>query len=120
MRLLRRNTTKFLYYPYIEKDTDVNFDGEHTGEFNPGYGQAEKYRGNISIPSGYATLEMFGKDIRYTHILVMDNPNVPIDVNGYIEWKGEKYDIRAVRPSLNALSVALQRRTKNTCVPTRK
>ena len=113
MKLLRRNTTEFEYLPYTGLSTDLNADGEHTGEYQPEFGTAVLYRGNISSPSGYTNQTFYGMDIRYTHVLVMDDPNVDIRETGKIRWKGEMYDIRAVRPSINGLSVALRRQTND-------
>lgn len=113
MRCLRRNMTDFEYIPYTGLDSDLNEDGEHTGEFHPMYGDPVSYRGNISSPSGYTNQTFYGTDVRYSHVLVMDNPNVDIRETGMIRWKGNLYDIRAVRPSLNSISVALRRQTKD-------
>ena len=112
MRLLRRNTTEFEYLPNTGETSDVNDDGDHTGEYHPVYGTAVTYRGNISVPSGHTEHQFFGEDARYTHVLVMDDPNVAIDVYGVIRWNGDLYDISAVRPSLNAVSIALRKQTK--------
>lgn len=111
MRLLLRNTTEFEYLPYSGTETDLNEDGDHTGEFHPEYGEPVKYRGNISSPSGHTVHQFYGEDIRYTHTLVMDKPTVPIDEHGMIRWKGHMYEITAVRPSLNGFSAALRRIT---------
>ena len=111
MRLLRRNTTEFEYLPYSGTETDLNDDGEHTGEFRPEYGDPVIYRGNISSPSGHTVHQFYGEDIRYTHTLVLDNPNADIEEHGMIRWKNNLYEITAVRPSLNVLSVALRRIT---------
>jgi len=113
MRCLKRNMTKFEYLPYEGTDTDLNDDGEHTGEFHReyGYGEPVEYEGNISSPSGRVNQTFYGDDVRYTHTLVMDNPNAGINEHGVIRWKGDLYDIKAVKPSLNALSVALQKQT---------
>lgn len=113
MRLLRRNTTEFEYLPYTGAESDLNTDGEHTGEFHPEYGKAVKYRGNISVPSGRANQLFIGMDVRYTHVIVMDNPDADIRETGLIRWKGELYDVTAVRPSLNLLSVAIRKQTAN-------
>ena len=113
MKLQRRNTTEFEYLPYTGSDTDLNDDGEHTGEFHPVYGQPITYRGNISSPSGSTNQTFYGEDIRYTHTLLMDNPKAEINEHGIIRWKGNLYDIQAVRPSLNILSIALKRQTKD-------
>ena len=110
MRLLLRNTTEFEYLPYDGVGSDLNDDGEHTGEFHPAYGKPVRYRGNISAPSGQTAHTFYGEDIRYTHTLVMDK-KVDIDEHGVIRWCGHTYEIVAVRPSLNAMSIALRRIT---------
>lgn len=111
MKLLKRNMTEFEYLPYDGTETDLNESGEHTGEFHQSYGSPVKMKGNISSPSGYVNPTFYGADIRYTHILIMDQPDPGINEYGLIRWKGEMYEVRAVRPSLNALSVALRKQT---------
>lgn len=111
MKLLKRNMTEFEYLPNNGTMTDLNDDGEHTGEFHPEYGTPVLYKGNISSPSGHTTQQFYGEDIRYTHTLLMDKPDADIDEHGMIRWKGNLYEIAAVRPSLNVLSVALRRIT---------
>lgn len=111
MRLLRRNMTKFEYLPPENEASDLNEDGEHTGEFHPVYGEPVTYRGNISAPNGQTQQQFYGEDIRYTHTLLMHDPKADIREHGLIRWRGETYDIQAVRPSLNVLSVALRRQT---------
>lgn len=111
MRCLERNKTDFEYLPYDGTETDLNDAGEHTGEFHPEYGDPVPYKGNISTPSGQVNQTFYGQDIRYTHTLVMDDPNVGITERGLIRWKGELYDIKAVKPSLNAVSIALKKQT---------
>ena len=113
MRLLLRNTTEFEYLPFDSIGNDLNDDGEHTGQYKPGYGDPVIYRGNISTPSGHVNQTFYGQDIRYTHTLLMDTPKADIHEDGLIRWKGDLYDIVAVRRSLNVLSAALQRRTKD-------
>lgn len=112
MKLLRRNTTEFQYRP-LDSQTEVKKDGIHAGTYVPTYGQTVTYRGHISTPSGIAQAQLFGLDIRYSHVLLMDNPDADIREGGIVEWKGDSYDVAAVRPSLNVLSVALRRRMKN-------
>ena len=114
MRLLRRNTTEFQYYGYTGLGSDVDEEtGLHTGVWKPMYATPVTYRGTISTPDGTAEITLAGLDVRYTHILVMDDPDVDIRETGYIVWRGREYDINAVLPSLNVLSVALQQRTKD-------
>lgn len=112
MRLLQRNTTKFLYKPYgmmVERMSD----GRHTGEPEINYAGPIEYEGTISPPSGYANEQLFGLDIKYTHVLLLDDPKADIKESGLIIWGDATYDIKAVRPSLNVLAVALEKRTEN-------
>lgn len=113
MKLLWRNATDFEYLPYTGNDTDLNTDNQHTGEYQPQYGTAVTYRGNISIPGGQTSRTFYGLDTRYTHTLVMDNPDADIHEGGVVRWHGDLYDVLAVRPSLNALSAALVKQTVN-------
>lgn len=113
MRLLRRNTTVFEYIPATGEESDLDENERHTGEFHPVYGDPVEYRGNISAPSGKTQQAFYGEDIRYTHILVMDRVDVEISEEGLIRWKGALYDIQAIRPSLNVMSIALRKRTQN-------
>ena len=113
MKCLRRNKTDFEYLPYLGVTEVLTDDGDHTGEYEPEYGSPEQYTGHISSPSGSVNQTFYGQDIRYTHVLVMDDPNVDIHEGGVVCWKGERYDVRAVRPTLNAVSIALRRQTND-------
>ena len=119
MRLLQRNLTEFEYIPQTE-ETDIDPEtGMHTGDFRPVTAEDDEdaepilYEGNISPASQYANYTLFGTDIRYTHVLLMDDPEVEIDEYGKIKWNGDLYDIRAVRRSLNSVSIALRKQTEN-------
>lgn len=113
MRLLERNLTDFEYLPYTGQDSDLNEYGEHTGESYPEYGDPIPYRGNISSPSGHTQQSFYGITVPYTHVLVMADPDTDIQETGLIRWQGHLYTITAVRPSINALSVALKRQPEN-------
>ena len=107
MRLQKRNSTEFEYLPYSGLETDLDDDGLHTGVFVPQYDDPIKYRGNISSPSGAAVQAFDGLEIRYSHILLMDNPNVDIQETGKVRYRGKMYTVTAVRPSLNVFCAAL-------------
>lgn len=111
MKLLKRNLTEFEYRPFVEKE-EVLDGTRHTGRFRPVYGDPVTYSGNISIPSGFVTNDFFGIKGDYTHVLVTDDPDMDITEAGLIDWKGNTYEIKAVRPSLNVLSVALKKVTE--------
>lgn len=112
MKLLKRNLTEFEYLPYMgESDIDPET-GLHTGDPVPQYGDPIPLEGNVSIPSQLVNPTFYGEDIRYTHTLIMEPPETEIDEYGLILWKGDLYEIRAVRPSMNFLAMALRKQTK--------
>lgn len=114
MKCLKRNMTEFKYYAYAGLTSDVDEEtGLHTGVPKPVYADHVSYKGNISSPSGSTVQAFDGLEIRYSHVLVMDDPNADIKETGYILWKGNKYSVEAVRPSLNFLSVALRQQTQD-------
>lgn len=109
MRTLKRNETSFTYTAY-EGKTEILKDGKHTGKYEVSYGEPVEYSGNISVPSGNDQQTLFGIEVRYTHVLLMDNPDADIREDGLIQWKGCVYEVKAVRPSQNVLAVALKKR----------
>ena len=112
MRLLRRNTTRFEYYKNLGEQEVL--DGTlHTGQWAVQYSGPVRYRGHISVPSGLVSDNLFGVGTPYTHILLMDNTKADITEDGIISWRGNEYEITAVRPSINVLAVALKRCTKS-------
>lgn len=112
MRILKRNSATFEYRPYAGKERQMK-DGKQTFNYVPVYGDPVQYSGNISVPSGLATDNLFGVNTPYTHVLLMGDTKADIKEEGLITWKGCDYDITAVRPSLNVLAVALRKRTVN-------
>ena len=113
MRILRRNTTLFEYLPNTGTGDDLDENGMHTGEYDHTKGSAVQYRGNISMPSGSSVNTFYGLEALYTHTLVMDDPDVDIREGGFVRWKGRMYDVVAVRPSINFVSIALREQTVN-------
>lgn len=107
MKTLKRNETEFTYKAFVSKTEKLN-NGKHTGKFIISYSEPITYRGNISLPYGQAFQQLFGIETQYTHVLLMDDPKIDIREDGLIQWKGKEYQIKAVRPSLNVLAVALQ------------
>lgn len=111
MRLQKRNTVPFLYRECVGEE-EIIVDGLHTGNTQAQYGDPVSYRGNISSPSGSTVNQLFGITTPYSHVLVMDKPKANIKEDGLIEFGGAKYEIKAVRPSLNVLTIALRKQTE--------
>lgn len=114
MILLKRNLKEMEYIPY-EGESDIDpTTGRHTGEPVPSYGEPIPFKGNISAPSQYVNPTFYGEDIRYTHTLIMEpKEGLSVDEYGLIRHNEDTYEIRAVRPSLNYLSLALRKQTVN-------
>lgn len=110
MKLLRRNLTDFEYRPLTGTEEVLEY-GRHTGRRRPKYGDPECYQGNISTPNGQVQNQFLGINTDYTHVLVMKPADADIKETGVIDWNGNRYEIKAVRPSLNFLSVALKKLT---------
>jgi len=108
MRLLKRNTTEFEYLSLCDDETDLNDDGEHTGYFKPTYEKPVPYVGNISSPNGQSHHVFFGIASQYTHTLIMDDPKVDIKEGGLVRHNGNVYEVKAVRPSINVMNIALK------------
>lgn len=111
MRLQKRNTVPFLYRECVGEE-EIIVDGLHTGNTKAKYGEPVTYRGNISAPSGSTVNQLFGITTPYSHVLVMDKPKANIKEDGIIEYGNAKYEIKAVRPSLNVLTIALRKQTE--------
>ena len=114
MRLLKRNTTLFDYIAYLGKQEILTQDGKHTGRFEQIWASPVQYRGNISIPSGLAENQMFGKDLKYTHVLILNSKSDEIEETGRIQWDGVTYQIQAVRRGLTYTTAALLRQVGDT------
>lgn len=97
---------KFLGMSDYDEET-----GEYTGEPVVTYGDPVQYFGSISSPSTLATTTLYGVDARYSRVLLLDDPKADISETGRITYDGDRYEIVAVRPTLNVLAVALRKLT---------
>lgn len=125
MRCLQRNKQKFYYYLYGEKQPVKDTEGNLTGENAVTYFKAVKIEANISAGSGDAQVELFGTNITYDKVIVIDDINCPIDANSllclditpreYIPGETPKHDyvVKAVAKSLNSISIAISKVNAN-------
>lgn len=111
MKGLKKDQKSFEYFPCIGKGSDLNEDGDHTGVKPPVYGSPVTYHGSISAASGHTNPAFYGRDLRYTHVLIMTNMKADIKEDGYILWKGNKYEVRAVADTENVKNIALRQMT---------
>lgn len=112
MRCLQRNLRRFRYALYDGQTALKDDAGYETGEYEVLYKAPVTAYGNISAAKGDASVQPFGNDIQYDHVIVMDTPDVPIDEHAvlYIDREDKPdYEVRKVARSLNAVAIAISR-----------
>ena len=119
MRCLNRNSIGF-YYAVYQGSTPVLVKDEYgneieTGEYEVSYDEPEYARGNISPAKGAVAVEVVGSAEGYDRVLVVDDPDTPIDEYTVL-WvdtddTDEPYDyiVRKVARSLNSASIAISK-----------
>ncbi len=121
MKALKRNQRKFYYYQYKDKVPLLDDDGNKTGEHTLIYHREKECYGNISAGNGDSQTELFGKDIKYNKVILIDNPNCEINESTIlcIDIKPQRYDarktpiydyeVKAIAKSLNSVSIAISK-----------
>ena len=100
MRTLDRNKRTFYYATYVGKTELIDDNGYHTAEYVTAYSAWKPCKANISPAKGQSVAELFGNDVNYDRVIVMDDPNFEIDENTVL-----------------AIDIAPNERTKTTDAP---
>ena len=114
MRCLDRNKKPFYYANYSGKAKILDSDGYFTGEYGLSYTAPVRVWGNISPARGTDNSNPFGITENYDKIIVMNDPNIPIEETSVL-WVEkditEEYDYVVVRTarSLNSVSIAIRK-----------
>lgn len=118
MHTLARNERSFFYATYLGKTKKYDTDGNYTGQSEVIYSDPVEIKANISPSLGRAELESFGITSGYTHTIVTDDMECPI--NEYsILWYGipvtSPHNFVVVRKAeaLNHIIYALQEVSSN-------
>ena len=125
MRTLVRNKTKFYYALYDKREEITDEYGNKTGQYELIYGNPVMMFGNISSAVGSIENRPFGESESYDKVIVLDNPNTPIDEYSHLwvdtlplthEEIGEgaepiphDYIVKKVARSLNSVSIAISK-----------
>jgi hypothetical protein len=130
MRCLTRNKTPFYYARHDKQDEIKDEYGNATGQYKVLYTEPIKVSGNISAARGEIQSRQFGESEIYDKVIVLDDPNIPIDEysilwvdnqpsldsNGHLTLneKGEvitphDYIVKKVARSLNNVSIAISK-----------
>ena len=122
MRCLRRNLVRIFYANYIDREAVKDEYGNLTGEYKLQYGNPHEVEGNVSAARGEVTTRQFGDDESYDRVIVMDDPNVPIEKSSILWVENmpvikpdgttdtpHDYIVKQVAPSLNSVSIAVSK-----------
>lgn len=125
MKLMTRNIRPVWYSLYqsdeLVTQTDEWGNVLNTGEHKVSYSDPVKIKASVSPASGQTQEEMFGTDINYSKVMIIDNKNCPINEYSILWVETEpKFDdegnpiydyvVAAVARSLNHTSYAIRKR----------
>lgn len=122
MKTLARNMRPFLYCLYKGKEMLTDEYGNETGEYKILFSDPVEVYGNISPATGYSQTEQFGSLENYDKVIVMDNPDTPINDNSVLfidkDYEADTdgtpifdYTVRRVARSINSVSIAVSKVT---------
>lgn len=123
MRTLERNKKGFYYYLYKGKVSLRDENDFRTGEEVLTYHPPVFCKGNISAGNGDAQAELFGSNVSYEKVIVLDDINCPIDETTLLcvdispklynenETPAHDYIVKAVAKSLNVFAIAISKET---------
>lgn len=120
MRCMERNKTPFYYCGYEGEKAVLDADGYDTGEVQVVYSTPVQLWANISPATGNTSVEQFGNSLQYDKVIVLDNPDCPIDEHTVLFVDAEPafdtdgtplfdYVVKKVARSLNSVSIAIGR-----------
>lgn len=132
MRCSERNKRDFWYAPFQSSSNMVDEYGNELNETTVAYGNPVACKGNISAARGETAVRQFGEYESYDRVIVMDDPNTPIneyavlwvdsiptlnedgslatnsDGSPVVPWD---YTVKKVARSLNSVSIAISKVT---------
>ena len=130
MRGLVRNQTKFYYALYEKREEIIDEYGNKTGQYELIYGNPVAMFGNVSAAVGEIQNRQFGESESYDKVIVLSNPNVPINEYSHLwvdtlplltetgtlllkddgtEQTPHDYVVKKIARSLNSVSIAIQK-----------
>ena len=132
MRCSERNKRDFWYAPFRSSSNMVDEYGNELNETTVAYGNPVACKGNVSAARGETAVRQFGEYESYDRVIVMDDPNTPIneyavlwvdsiptlnedgslatnsDGSPVVPWD---YTVKKVARSLNSVSIAISKVT---------
>lgn len=122
MQGMVRNKKTFYYASYIDKNEVIDEYGNVTGEYGIVYSNPVPTKGNVSSAMGEVQIRQFGGSESYDKVIVLDNPNTPIDEYSIL-WVDtlphlnddgttdtpHDYIVKKMARSLNSVSIAISK-----------
>ena len=122
MKTLNRNKIPIYYANYRDRLPIKDEYGNLTGEYKISHSNPLKVMANVSAVSGESTTQLFGSDLRYDRLIVLDDPRFPIaetsilwiDTLPAIDEDGSTktphdYIVKRIAASLNSISIAVSK-----------
>lgn len=124
MRCMRQNKRKFWYSLYLGNADVVDENGFFTGEKRPSYTEPIEFKANISAArsssTGSVEASMFGSDIQYDKVIMIDDPDFEINedtilcIDKPLEFDNDgkmvnDYIVTKAARSLNSVTYAISR-----------
>ena len=112
MRTLKRNKQK-VWYVNLTGNEEILREGIRTGEFRKTYSEPSLLMANVSPASGNTSIEPFGVETNYTHILAIEGTDSPITETSILcvgdrSESDEFYMVTKIAKSLNHIRYALK------------
>ena len=123
MRCMARNKTAFYYALHNGQTEIIDEYGNATGQYEILYTAPKRMYGNVSAAQGEMQSRQFGESEIYDKVIVLDDPNTPIDeysilwvdtlpeVVGGTTKTPHDYVVKKVARSLNSVSIAISKVT---------
>ena len=130
MRCLARNKTTFFYALHEGQTELIDEYGNATGQYEVSYTAPKRMCGNVSAAQGEIQSRQFGESETYDKVIVLDDPNTPIDeysilwvdsrpeltAEGHLALNDKNevktphdYIVKKVARSLNSVSIAISK-----------
>ena len=119
MRCLTRNKSTFYYALYEGQNEITDEYGNSTGQYGASYSEPVQTSGNISAAQGEIQSRQFGESLIYDKVIVLDNPNIPLDEYSILwidtlpetDETPHDYIVKKVARSLNSVLIAVSKVT---------
>lgn len=109
MRDLKRNQVPITYRLYLGNEEIIDEWGNSTGQYTPLFGEEQSLFLSVSANKGDYSEQTFGSVLDYDRVMLISDPECPIDEDSRVKIDGDTYVVKGVARSLNAAQYAIKR-----------